>query len=197
MKQQFAKVKVLLPGYFKWLGLGRDKFKASSTVTLIQDNGVNILVDTGNQEVEKKLVDALKKQGLTPEDINYVILTHHHLDHTANNHLFKKAIITDWLTSYKKDKFIIDFDMVKKGQKKISPNVYIKSTPGHVKDEGSVIVAAKDGIIAIAGDLFFNDQAERDIFVHDKKDFQRSRKELIKLADYIVPGHGGMFRVKK
>ncbi len=197
MADKYAKVKVLLIGYFKWLGLGREEFKASSTVTLIQDNGTNILVDTGNQEVEKKLIAALKKQNLDVDDIDYIILTHHHLDHTANKHLFKNAIITDWLTSYKKNKFLVDFDIINKGKNIITPNVYIKSTPGHALDEGSVIVKAKDGIIAIAGDLFFNDQTERNIFIHDKKDFERSRKEILKLADYIIPGHGGMFRVKK
>ncbi|MCX6742748.1 MAG: MBL fold metallo-hydrolase [Candidatus Parcubacteria bacterium] len=195
--QKFGKVKVLVTGYFKWLGLGRDKFKASSTATLIQDNGKNMLVDTGNQEVEKKLISALKKQGLEPKDIDYVILTHHHPDHTANKHLFKQAIITDWLTSYKKDKFIVDFDIINKGKNIITPNVCIKSTPGHALDEGSVIVKTADGSVAIAGDLFFNDQSERNIFVHDVKDFKRSRKEILALADFIVPGHGGMFKVKK
>lgn len=194
---KFAKVKVLVIGYFKWLGLGRDKFKASSTASLIQDNGKNILVDTGNHEVEKKLISALKKQGLEPKDIDYVILTHHHPDHTANKHLFRQAIITDWLTSYKKDKFIVDFDIINKGKNIITPNVYIKSTPGHAMDEGSVIVKTEDGIVAIAGDLFFNDQSERNIFVHDLKDFKRSRTEILKLADFIIPGHGGMFKVKK
>jgi len=197
MKNNFAKVRVLLIGYFKWLGLGRDKFKASSTVTLIKDGKFNILVDTGNQEVEKKLLSALKKQGLEPADIDYVILTHHHLDHVANKHLFKNAIITDWLTSYKKNKFIVDFDIVNKGKNVITSNVYIKSTPGHALDEGSVIVNTEDGKVAIAGDLFFNDQSERNIFIHEKKDFVKSREEIIALADFIVPGHGNMFKVKK
>jgi glyoxylase-like metal-dependent hydrolase (beta-lactamase superfamily II) len=195
--KKFATVKVLLNGYFKWLGLGRDKFKASSTVTLIKDGKHNILVDTGNHEVEKKLLSALKKLGLEPKDIDYVILTHHHPDHVANKHLFKEAIITDWLTSYKKNKFIVDYDIINKGKNVISPNVYIKSTPGHALDEGSVIVQTESGVVAIAGDLFFNDQNERNIFVHDKKDFETSRKEILKLADYIIPGHGGMFEVKK
>lgn len=195
--QKFAKVKVLLKGYFKWLGLGQEEFKASSTVTLIQDGQINILVDTGNLEVQKQLLAALKKQGLEPKDIDYVILTHHHHDHTANKHLFTKAIITDWLTSYKKNKFIVDFDIINKGKNIITPNVYIKSTPGHALDEGSVIVKTEEGIVAIAGDLFFNDQSERNIFVHDKKDFEKSRKEILKLADFIIPGHGGMFKIKK
>ena len=196
-KKNLATVKVLLRGYFKWLGLGKEEFKASSTVTLIQDNGINILVDTGGGEVEKKLIQTLKKQGLDPKDINYIILTHHHLDHTANKHLFKNAIITDWLTSYKKNKFVVDYDILTKGRNIITPNVSIKSTPGHAMDEGSVIVVTEKGIVAIAGDLFFNDQSERNIFIHDKKDFEKSRQEILKLADYIVPGHGGIFEVKK
>ncbi|MCX6740289.1 MAG: MBL fold metallo-hydrolase [Candidatus Parcubacteria bacterium] len=197
MKQQFANIKVLLSGYFIWLNEERNKFKASSTVTLIRDNKVNIIVDTGNHEVEKELLAALKKQGLKPSDIHYVIVTHHHPDHVANNHLFKKAIITDVLTSYKGDLFKVDLDLLYKGKNIITPNVYIISTPGHEMDECTVIAKTEKGIIAIAGDLFVSKQKEKNIVVKDKKELIKSQEKVVKLADYIIPGHGGMFKVVK
>ncbi len=197
MKQELAKVKILLKGYFKWLDKNGKKFKASSTVTFIQDGKTNILVDTGNEEVEKDLLKALKKEKLKPADIHYLIITHHHPDHVANKHLFKKAIKTDWLTSYKAGSFLVDFDIVNEGKNIITDNVYIIPTPGHALDECSVIAKTKKGIIAVAGDLFVSKQKEKNIIVQNKKEFNKNRKKIIKLADYIVPGHGGMFKVRK
>lgn len=197
MNKKFAQVKILLKGYFEWLDKAGKKFKASATVTLIRDGKVNILVDTGHHQVEKKLVAALKREGLTPDDINYVIVTHHHPDHVANNHLFKNAIITDVLTTYKGDRFSVDLDILHKGKNIITPNVYIISTPGHELDECTVIVETAKGIIAIVGDVFWKQQKEKNLMVKDSKELAKSQATIIKLADYIIPGHGGMFKVSK
>lgn len=195
-KNTFATAKILVEGYFKWLNEERNQFKASSTVTLIEDGPVNILVDTGNHEIEKKLLAALKKEGLKPNDINYVIITHHHADHVANKHLFRGAIMTDWLTSYKKDKFAIDFDILAKKKNIISPNVYIIPTPGHSDDACSVIVNTVKGAIAVSGDLFVTKQVEKNIYVSDQREYKKSAKKVLAIVDYIIPGHGGMFKVK-
>jgi glyoxylase-like metal-dependent hydrolase (beta-lactamase superfamily II) len=192
-----AKVKILLKGYFIWIDRLEQKFKASSTVTLIRDGRVNILVDTGNHSVENKLVSALKREGLKPNDIYYVIVTHHHPDHVANNHLFKKARITDVLTSYKGDQFTVDLDILHKGKNIITPNVYIISTPGHELDECSVIVNTEKGVVAIVGDVFWSTQKEKNIMVKDAKELAKSQAMVVKLVDYIIPGHGGMFKVNK
>lgn len=67
------------------------------SVTLLQGNGMNILVDTGvDTEVPEKAalwdsldqnmkgtVWALEQVGLKPEDIDAVILTHAHIDHVG------------------------------------------------------------------------------------------------------------------
>lgn len=196
-KNTFATVKILVKGYFKWLNEERNQFKASSTVVLIKDGPVNILVDTGNHEIEKKLLVALKKEGLKTTDINYVVITHHHADHVANKHLFRGAIITDWLTSYKKDKFAIDFDIIAKGKNVISPNVYLIPTPGHSDDACSVVVNTIKGIVVVSGDLFVTKQVEKNIYVTDKNEYQKSAKKVLALADYVIPGHGGIFKVKK
>ena len=197
MKKELAKVKIILPGYFKWLDKAGLKFKASSTVTLIQDGKVNILVDTGHHQVEKKLIVALRKAGLKPGDIHYVIVTHHHPDHVANNHLFKKAIITDVLTSYKGDQFKVDLDLLYKKKNIITPHVYIISTPGHELDECTAIAETAKGLIAIVGDVFWKQQIEKNIMVKDQKELAQSQAHVVKLADYIIPGHGKMFKVNK
>ncbi len=195
-KTTLAAVKIIVKGYFKWLNEERNQFKASSTVTLIKDGSVNILVDSGNHEIEKKLLTALKKEGLKPSDIDYVIITHHHADHVANNHLFRNAIMTDWLTSYKKDKFVVDFDILSKKKNIISPNVYIIPTPGHSDDACSVIVNTAKGAVAVSGDLFVTKQVEKNIYVSDQKEYKKNAKKVLALVDYIIPGHGVIFKVK-
>lgn len=197
MHKNFAQVEILLKGYFEWLDYAGKKFKASATVTLIRDGRVNIIVDTGHHSVEKKLVAALKREGLKSDDIHYVIVTHHHPDHVANNHLFKKARITDVLTSYKGDQFTVDLDLLHKGKNIITPNVYIISTPGHELDECSVIANTEKGVVAMVGDVFWKQQKEKNLMVKDSKELAKSQAEIIKLADYIIPGHGGMFKVLK
>lgn len=77
------------------------------SVTVLQGHGMNILVDTGvdtEDEVKKQLWDgliteckgvvwALAQIGLTPEEIDVVILTHAHLDHVGGVERFGNARI--------------------------------------------------------------------------------------------------------
>ena len=77
------------------------------SVTVIQGNGHNILVDTGvdtedpaKEALWSQLIDtckgviwALEQVDLKPEDIDTVILTHAHIDHIGGVELFKNARI--------------------------------------------------------------------------------------------------------
>ncbi|XXF79577.1 MBL fold metallo-hydrolase [Myxococcaceae bacterium GXIMD 01537] len=49
------------------------------------------LVDTGSEVDGKHLLAELRKEGLTPEQVHTVLLTHGHTDHWAGAHLFPKA----------------------------------------------------------------------------------------------------------
>ena len=71
-----AKTKILVKGYAKEID-GEEH--ASSTATLIQENGLNIIVDPGMDR--KALLEGMSKEGLATGDINFVVLTHTHLDH--------------------------------------------------------------------------------------------------------------------
>ena len=83
-----AKVKILIEGYAR----EEDGTEfASSTATLIQEVDLNIIVDPGtNREL---LLEALRKEDLSPDKIDYVILTHYHLDHSLLAGVFEKARI--------------------------------------------------------------------------------------------------------
>jgi len=184
-------VKIIKNGYFKWVGLG--KAKASSNVTLIKDGHKNILVDAGGIGDEKKIIAGLKKEKLSPDKIDYVVITHYHPDHIACLHLFKNAIFFDSASKFKKDLFVLRLI------KKITPNVKIFFTPGHTEESCSVLVKTEQGVIAVTGDLFWFSQREniKRGYALDLKKFAQSRKKILKIADWIIPGHAGMFKVKK
>jgi len=85
-----AKVKILIEGYAREED---DTEFASSTTTLIQEGDLNIIIDPGmNREL---LLDVLRKEDLSPDKINYVILTHYHLDHSLLAGIFEKAKVLD------------------------------------------------------------------------------------------------------
>ena len=62
-----------------------------STVVLIQDNGRNLLFDTGAFNDRPGLLMKLADHHLSPDDIDSVIISHLHFDHIGNIDLFKKA----------------------------------------------------------------------------------------------------------
>jgi glyoxylase-like metal-dependent hydrolase (beta-lactamase superfamily II) len=42
------------------------------------------LVDTGARQSYRKIEKALRKNGVAPENIEFILMTHHHFDHAAN-----------------------------------------------------------------------------------------------------------------
>jgi len=194
-----AKVKVLVQGYARKEG---DAELASCTVTLIQDNDKNIIVDPGMNKT--LLLEALKKENLETKDINYVILTHMHADHVLLTALFENAKVIDGGSIYTFDGKIQDHD-----GKVPETNIELIETPGHDPNECSIIIQTGEGKIIIASDLFWwTDDAEqktdreslmalKDSYVNDEAALKESRKKVLEIADIIIPGHGKMFKVEK
>lgn len=195
-----AEVKVLIRGY----AYNKDGVEhASSTTTLIKDNGMNVIVDPGMNR--GLLLKSLKKENLSLEDVNFVILTHTHIDHCLLAGIFEKAKIIDNSSIYSFEGTIKDHDGKIPGT-----NVEIINTPGHDQFHCSVLVNDKKlGKVVIAADVFWwpnNEQQKtdtkslidrKDPYVKNESQLIESRKKILKIADWIIPGHGEMFKVKK
>lgn len=199
MKQnKFSKIKVLVTGYVKEKN---KKEYASSSAVLIQYNNKNIIVDPGMDK--KKLLDALKKEKLSTKDINYIILTHTHIDHSLLAGIFENAKIYD-------NESIFSYDgKIENHHGKIE-DIKIINTPGHDQFHCSVLVNTKEyKKVIIAGDVFwwednaiqYTDKKSlldlKDPYVKNKKQLRESRKYILENANWIIPGHGKMFEVKK
>ena len=204
-----AEFKLLINGYAR---ITKSGYRASSAVVLVRDSGKIILVDPGCNEV--RLLASLKKEKIKPSDIDYIFLTHFHLDHILNIRLFPKTTILDVDTIYKGDRGVLygtSTVALAKVDKKCVPGTKIEviPTPGHAYEHGSLLMQTEKGKVAIAGDIFWWVDGEKqkldykslvnkaDPFVKNKKQLIASRKLLLKKADWIIPGHGETFEVKK
>ncbi|MEA2053981.1 MAG: MBL fold metallo-hydrolase [Candidatus Thermoplasmatota archaeon] len=185
-------LKVLVDGYAKKIKHG---WEGNSTATLLQNDDKHILVDPGlDDEILQK---ALKKEGLGKENTDYIFITHYHLDHILNIKLFSKAIIADGYYIYRGNK-AIEHD-----GKPFGKNIEIMHTPGHTLEHSSLIVYAPKATYAVAGDLiWWPPEKGKDLihlpdpFAYDMKDLVESRKKLLQKADFIIPGHGKMFKME-
>ena len=123
-----------------------------SSITLAQGKK-NIIIDTGNLGYEEEIIHELKSFSLTPEDIDYVINTHGHLDHVSNNYLFTNATRIASNSTWFPDKRIKSYNDITK--LKIAEIKIIK-TPGHTPDHLSIIIKA-DKTYVVAGDAIRED----------------------------------------
>lgn len=186
-----VEVIVLRTGYFEMID--EKGCKAVCTISLVKDEKVNVLVDTGNVGEQEEIKNALKKFNLSVNDINFIVITHYHPDHIGNNCMFPDATFIDAVETFKGDTFTFFED-----EYKITDEIKVIRTPGHYSnDDCSVIVKTEKGIIAITGDLFWKGQDDLPPFIFNKNQLVRTRRKIIKLADYIVPGHGNIFKVSR
>jgi glyoxylase-like metal-dependent hydrolase (beta-lactamase superfamily II) len=198
-----AEVKIVIQGVHSKPIDG--KVQIGATATLIKSDK-NILVDTGYFEDKEVLLSALAEEKLTADQIDIVIITHMHMDHVVNTYLFENAKIfcklrKDYIGQYHipKEKCLQRFELIDGTE--IAKDVSILLTPGHTEDHMSVLVKTEKGSVVIAGDAIadesFVDMSVKPPLTTDYIDYNESRKKIIAVADYIIPGHGDMFEVKK
>jgi len=193
--KKLANVHVIQPGYAIW-NKKMETQRADGTISLVISNE-NIIVDTGLPKDKTTILDALVQFGLAAKDIAYIICTHGDADHISNNNLFPKA------------KLIVGFDIYDgdiarffQNSLKIDSNVTVVSMTGHDDRSIGVYVTTDVGLIAITGDLFEYEGDYKDIsnwvaFSKEPKQHIRNRAKVWEMADYIVPGHGNIFKIDK
>lgn len=156
----------------------------------IETQGKKIIIDPSNRGMAQRVIDELAKLHIRPEEIDHVLNTHFHYDHSYNNYLFSHAnvftIASNWLSKRVEaaDKLeeVLQLDAMR-----------IIGTPGHVADHMSVLLQENGTNIVFAGDAIDEDTLRSgDIpdFFYNKALYVESAITVLTLADILVPGHG-------
>jgi glyoxylase-like metal-dependent hydrolase (beta-lactamase superfamily II) len=181
-----------------------------STVTLIQGEK-NVLVDTGferslhEEPVNEKrnheiLTYLLQRHNVSPKDIDTVIFTHLHQDHTGNYALFPRATLG--MSTHCCDMCLLPHSEPLQDGEEIMDKVSVLYTPGHTKGHLSVkidledtIVIAGDAIVSLTYLLQKKHWCYNPDYYSDQKSFESVQK-ILEIADFIIPGHGSIFKNK-
>ena len=191
-----AKVKILVEGYtnIDTKAESGGEEKTCATISLVKDGDLIMVVDPGILESQQILIDALEKEGLKPDDINIVCITHSHVDHYRNIGMFPKAKTLEFFGLWNKES-------VEDWPEQFSANIQILRTPGHDYTGITLLVTTDEGIVAICGDVFWREDypkdPQNDLYASDSSELRKSRETILRMADWIVPGHYKMYKVKK
>ena len=152
-----------------------------SYIYLVKLKDKNILIDTGSPENIEELAQNLEELNLNSEDIDIIILTHNHWDHTGGISLFLNS---EFYASKK------DFGENLKDIHKLNiPEFKIIDTPGH--SQGGICILYED--ILFSGDTIFHRGTigRTDLPGSDDKQMKESLEKLSKIKYKILcPGHG-------
>src|SRR3989338_3794913 len=154
----------------------------------------NIIADTGSPGYADEILASLKKEGLKPEDIEFVLITHTHMDHVFNTYLFRNASIVRCR--------VVDYPnhtltMFKSSDSVKIPGVAILPTPGHAENHTSYVVKSGGKTYVIAGDAIREERIKTGTFgVPPNQEYIDSARKIAEIADVIIPGHGRIIQGK-
>jgi len=186
-----SKVKILIEGFTSADTKSLAEEKTCATISLVHDKDIVMVVDPGVLDSQEQLILALEKEGFKKEDVTHVFITHSHIDHYRNIGMFANAKTVEYYG-------IWSGGSVNDWQKDFAKDIKIIKTPGHSYDGLSLLVETEIGKVAIVGDVFWKESGpEKDPYASDEIKLRESRQKILDLADYVIPGHGPMFKVNK
>jgi len=185
-----TRVEVLLEGYVRE-GDTAGMERACATVSLVRDRGLRVVCDPGTVSRPDILLQALEKRNLRPVDIQWVFLSHSHLDHCRYAGLFPEAYILDYWGAW-------EGDLCRSGVRRLSDRITAVETPGHSADSLTLMVASDTGVVAVCGDVFWDRRIDfSDPHAIDPVSLAQSRDLVLTAADFFVPGHGDIVKIDR
>lgn len=207
-----ATVEVLLPGSAFGTDTGSVGFCAT---TLVESEGRRILVDPAHVGRRRFLAPALEQRGLTPGDIDAVVLTHAHWDHAQNFDCFESAEVllhprerryasapheNDWATPRWTGLALETAHVgeVVEGDE-LAAGVRVIELPGHSVGSIGLLVETEAGAACVSGDAVHSpwvlESGQPPIVFGSLSQARESVAKALSAADVIYPGHDRPFRV--
>lgn len=209
------RIDVLLDGFGLNTSAG---FAAWCAVVLVEGpdqagRATRILIDPADVTRRRVLWAALADRGLTPRDIDIVVLTHAHWDHMHNIDVFDHAPVylhpderryaahpdrADWATPAWTGLVLERADLrdAEEGCV-IIPGVRVVELPGHSVGSVGVAVEGDNGVSLVTGDAVpYASAARSGVNPLVFSDVERSRASIERAmasADTIYPGHDQAF----
>ncbi|MDH5815358.1 MAG: MBL fold metallo-hydrolase [Candidatus Nezhaarchaeota archaeon] len=174
----------------------------------IIEDGIRVLVDPGHQNHLQSLIEFMREDGLELRDIDYIIVTHAHVDHCGAVHEIQKQYDvkvamheSEKQYMYEQSKFFLrllglsfapfNVDHWFKGDESNFEglDVLILHTPGHTP--GSISIYSPTQKYLITGDLVFEGGVGRTDLGGDSSLLARSIERVSQLdVELLLPGHG-------
>jgi glyoxylase-like metal-dependent hydrolase (beta-lactamase superfamily II) len=206
------KIDTLLPG----VSFGTDSGTPAFCSVLLIEGEKRVLVDTAHVGRRTVIEAGLQERGLTPDDIDLVILTHAHWDHVQNIDLFRNARIlvhpderryshrphrNDWATPQWTGVMLETMPLFEAGEGyQVMPGMTIMDAPGHSPGSIGVVVETAQGKAVITGDAMHNAgialSGQNPLVFWDAEQANRSIARMVQEADLLYPGHDRAFRLR-
>jgi glyoxylase-like metal-dependent hydrolase (beta-lactamase superfamily II) len=175
-----------------------------------------VLVDAAHVGRRTTLEAKLHERGLTPDDIDLVILTHAHWDHVQNIDLFRNAGIlvhpderrysqhphrNDWATPQWTGVMLETMPLIEAGEGyEVMPGVRIMEAPGHSPGSIGVKVETELGTATITGDAMHTARialsGRNPLVFWNEEQANASIRRMVQEADVLYPGHDRAFRLR-
>ena len=163
--------------------------RVASSVVLVRENDVVIIVDPGMVADRRLITVALARLGVHPDEVTDVIFSHHHPDHTLNAALFLNARFHDVWATYHDDDWGDRSDVIEG-----APSVRLLDTPGHTAQDISTLIETAEGLVVCTHLWWSVDGPVVDPLAEDQAKLEASRAAVLALGPTtVVPGHGAPF----
>lgn len=190
-----------------YLYLWQDPYENNCN-TYIVGGEKTVLIDPGHLRHLNKLLNQMEQDGISPEAIDLVIITHSHPDHVEGlegfldkpikiaisreeeRYLLESGKFLFEMMSQPLPKFRIDF-YLKEGELHLGKKIFnIYQTPGH--SPGSLSIHWPDRRVLFTGDvIFYGGIGRTDFLEGNSKLLIQSIERLSHLdVEILLPGHG-------
>ena len=183
--------------------------------TYVIDEDMTILIDPGHSHHLPNIFRQMEEDGISPEEIDVVIITHSHPDHFEGIEAFLDKPVKIGMNQ-EEERYLLEsgkllFEMMREPLPEVRIDFYLKEgelhlgeetfhicqTPGH--SPGSLSIHWPERKVLFTGDLvFYGGIGRTDFLEGNSKSIKESIERMSHLdTELLLPGHGEMVMGKE